>query len=302
MMNEVVARYREGAVVVRRDELAAVIVRGPDRVRWLNGMVSNDIAKAAPGRGVFALAVERKGKILAEIVALVRGEELVLLVHREVRAGLLTHFEHHLIMDDAEVAPLDGLVVHEVVGARSAEHLESLRAAGIGEAHALVGTLAGDDGFFLAQDALPDALAGDSVEAEALRVARGLPRFHVDYTEAHYPQEALLEKTHVAFDKGCYVGQEVVCMLELRGHVKRKLVLVAFTGEAPPGAQLTTAEGVAVGELAGVAAHALEEGKNLGFAMVKVAAAGPGTALRVGSSDAPVDAVVVAPALAGGAS
>jgi len=164
------------------------------------------------------------------------------------------------------------------------------------------GTLAGDDGFFLAQDALPDALAGDSVEAEALRVARGLPRFHVDYTEAHYPQEALLEKTHVAFDKGCYVGQEVVCMLELRGHVKRKLVLVAFTGEAPPGAQLTTAEGVAVGELAGVAAHALEEGKNLGFAMVKVAAAGPGTALRVGSSDAPVDAVVVAPALAGGAS
>jgi folate-binding protein YgfZ len=297
MMNDVIARYREAALVVRRDELAALIVRGPDRVRWLNGMVSNDVAKASPGRGVSALAVERKGKIMAEIAVLARGEELVLLVHRDVRAALLTHFDHHLIMDDAEVAALDGIVVHQVVGLRASERLDALRAAGVGEAHALLTTTAGDDGLFLASAPLPDAIAGDGPEAEAIRVARGLPRFRVDYTEAHYPQEALLEKTHVAFDKGCYVGQEVVCMLELRGHVKRKLVVVAFEGAAEPGAPITTTEGVAVGELAGGAEHALEPGKRLAFALVKVSASAPGTALRVGA----IDAAVVVPPLAGGA-
>jgi len=83
-------------------------------------------------------------------------------------------------------------------------------------------------------------------------------------------------------------------MLELRGHVKRKLVVVAFEGEASPGAPITTADGAAVGELAGVAAHGLEPGKKLAFAMVKIAAAGFGTALRVGA----VGALVVAPPLA----
>ena len=294
MMNDVVARYREGALVVRRDDLAALIVRGPDRARWLNGMVSNDVAKADAGRGVFALAVERKGKILAEILVLVRGEALVLLVHREVRAALLTHFDHHLIMDDAEVAALDGVAVHQLVGVHAAARLEALRADGVGEAHAIFATTAGEEGYFLAASPLEGAIADDDPAIEAIRVARGLPRFRVDYTEAHYPQEALLEKTHVAFDKGCYVGQEVVCMLELRGHVKRKLVLVAFEGEASPGAPVTNAEGAAVGELAGVAAHAVAPGKKLAFAMVKIAAAAPGTALRVGE----IDATVVAPPLA----
>jgi folate-binding protein YgfZ len=46
-----------------------------------------------------------------------------------------------------------------------------------------------------------------------------VPRFGVDFDDTTYPQEASLEKTAVSFDKGCYLGQEVVCMLEMRGHV-----------------------------------------------------------------------------------
>jgi len=69
---------------------------------------------------------------------------------------------------------------------------------------------------------------------------------------------------------------------------------VAFAGDGVGGAPVSTAEGVAVGELAGVAAHPLEPGRRLAFAMLKVSAAAPGTTLRVGD----VDAAVVAPPLA----
>ena len=55
-----------------------------------------------------------------------------------------------------------------------------------------------------------------------------MPRFGVDFDDKTYPQEAQLEKVAVSFDKGCYLGQEVVCMLEMRGHVKRKLVPVVL--------------------------------------------------------------------------
>ena len=167
---------------------------------------------------------------------------------------------------------------------------------GFRDAHALVATGAGDDGFFLVDSNAPSVLelSDDAPEVEAVRVARGLPRFGVDYNETHYPQEALLEKTHVAFDKGCYLGQEVVCMLELRGHVKRKLALVTVGSTAPAGTPVASLEGVPVGEVHGAATHACEAGKTLAFVMVKVAFAELGRELRVGDQLA----LVVAPPLA----
>ena len=292
-MTDVLERYREGALLVRRDELAAAVVRGPDRVRWLNGMVSNDVTKVVPGRALFALAVGRTGKILAEVVMIAREDELVLLLHRAVRDAMVAHLDRHLIMDDAEVRALDDVRAVQVVGRGAVAELARLREARVGEAHAELVTGAGVDGIFLlsASASLAGELSGDGPEAESLRVGRGLPRFRVDYDETHYAQEALLEKTHVAFDKGCYLGQEVVCMLELRGHVKRKLALVELDAHAVAGTEVQSAEGVAVGTLAGAVAHAEKEGKVLAFAMVKVAFAELGRALRVGEHAA----VVVAP-------
>jgi len=295
-MIDLLARYREGAFCVRRDDLAALRVTGPDRVRWLNGMVSTDVGKVAPRRGLFSLAVGRTGKIMAEFVMLARGDELVLLVHEALRDAMVTHFAHHLIMDDADVTALDGVRVVQVVGLGAALALDGLRAAGAGEAHTLVATGAGDDGFFLLNRAatLVDEQPHDAPAVESVRMARGLPRFRVDYNETHYPQEALLEKSHVAFDKGCYLGQEVVCMLELRGHVKRKLALVALDAPLAAGSPIESLEGVVVGELFGSAAYAFEAGKTLGFAMLKVAFTDVDRELRGGG----VRAVVVRAPLA----
>src|SRR6185503_17282110 len=96
-----------------------------------------------------------------------------------------------------------------------------------------------------------------------------------------YPQEASLEKRAVSFEKGCYLGQEVVCMLEMRGHVKRKLVpFVAEDGASlAAGAQVTDEAGADVGKVssAGVSPTL---GKTVGLAMVKLASSEPGTKLH----------------------
>src|SRR5262249_30258701 len=80
-----------------------------------------------------------------------------------------------------------------------------------------------------------EGAVGDESAWEALRIEQGVPRFRHDFDESTYPQEASLEKRAVSFDKGCYLGQEVVCMLELRGQVKRKLVPVTLSASIPKG-------------------------------------------------------------------
>ena len=130
-----------------------------------------------------------------------------------------------------------------------------------------------------------DAPRLDEQEWNALRVERGVPRFGVDFDETTYPQEAALEKRAVSFDKGCYLGQEVVCMLELRGHVKRKLARVALDGASPPaaGSPITDDAGAEIGSLTSVAISP-ENGQIVGLAMLKLAKTEPGTSLRVGGS------------------
>ena len=98
-----------------------------------------------------------------------------------------------------------------------------------------------------------------------------------------YPQEASLEKIAVSFDKGCYLGQEVVYMLENRGHVKRKLVPLDVDGDAPlaKGDAVTTPDGAAVGDVKS-SVLGPSSGKPVAIAMVKWAQSKPGTELRVG--------------------
>jgi tRNA-modifying protein YgfZ len=125
---------------------------------------------------------------------------------------------------------------------------------------------------------------GDTLGWQALRLERGVPEFGVDFGETTYPQEAGLEKIAVSFQKGCYLGQEVVCMLELRGHVKRRLASLVLEGGAPPpaGAAVADEAGVQSGEVTS-ASHSPTLGRPVALAMLKRAAAESGRQVTVGS-------------------
>ena len=284
---------RETVLVVPARDRAAILVSGKDRTSWLNGLVTCELAKRERGQGAYGLLVEKKGRIQTDLFVVPStdaGEDtLALAVPASLRDGLMPALDHYLIMEDAELTSSD-LVFFVAHGPRAAELRTLAPYAGtvdlLGTGGLVLGAPAADAGAFEAR--LVDAVAklggtfADDATWDAVRIEHGLPRFGAEVDATLYPQEAALEKLAVSFSKGCYLGQEVVYMLQERGHVKRKLVSLDLDGGEPPaaGAPVTTPAGEAVGEIKS-SAIGPSSGKPVAIAMVKWAHAKPETELRV---------------------
>lgn len=293
---------RETVLVVPASDRAALVVRGKDRTSWLNGLVTCELAKRARGEGAYGLLVEKKGRIQTDlfVVPSADDQELALALPRSLRDAILATLDHYLIMEDAELTESD-LVFFVAHGPRASDLVALAPFGGtvdvFGTGGAVLAAPAGGGEAADLTGKIAEAVAklggvvADDAAWEAVRIERGLPRFGVEVDASLYPQEAGLEKLAVSFSKGCYLGQEVVYMLENRGHVKRKLVSLDLEGDAPPGvgAAVTTAEGEAVGEIKS-AALGPSSGKPAAIAMVKWAHARAGTPLRVAEKAATVRA------------
>jgi folate-binding protein YgfZ len=299
---------RASVLAIPSPGLGAVDVTGGDRVAWLNGLVTCDLAGwgadgAAASDARYGLLVGRNGRVLADPILVAGADRVLCVVPIDVVTRLGEHLDHYLVMEDAEVAPAPhAFAIWCLHGPASGAVLAAARDAGAtggaidrtGLGGAIV--LAPADRAAEIRGVLEGAVIeargsmGDEAGWEALRLERGVPRFGVDFDEKTYPQEASLEKTAVSFKKGCYLGQEVVCMLEMRGHVKRKLVSIVLDGaETPPaepsGAAVPVADeaGAAVGEVTSLALSPTL-GVPVGLAMLKRAQAVAGARVRVGAS------------------
>jgi tRNA-modifying protein YgfZ len=286
---------KAGALAVPHADLATLAVSGGDRVTWLNGLLTCDLAKHAAGAAVYGLAVARNGKVITDATVVFddEGARVLVAVPADVVDALRAHMDHYLVMEDAEMSPGgDAYVAWGLHGPRAGEALEVARRAG-GVGGTLDRTGLGGAFVLAPKDRATEVAAalggvatvGDAAGWNALRLERAVPRFGVDFDAQTYPQEAALEKTAVSFDKGCYLGQEVVCMLQMRGKVKRKLAALVLDGpETPsPGAAVTDESGAAVGEVTS-AAPSPTLGKAVALAMIKRTQAEPGKAVRVGGA------------------
>ena len=301
-LKDQIARVRHNALVVPAPELAVFVVTGADRLSWLNGMLTCDLATRKPGDAVYGLAVAQKGRILSDVIVVVDVDRVLLAVARMTTAPLAESLERYLMMEDALVTPaFETFGVWHVHGPESAAVLEAARAAGgVGGALDRTGLggafiLADHDKRLLVERSIESAIAsasgamGDDAGWNALRLERGVPRFGADFDASTYPQEASLEKVAVSFSKGCYLGQEVVCMLEMRGHVKRKLMSLALLGGGVParGAIVKDDSGAPVGEVTS-ASESPSLGSPVALAMLKFAQAEAGKELLVGDQRARV--------------
>jgi folate-binding protein YgfZ len=283
------------AGVRARDDLTLVHVRGDDRVSWLNGQITNDVREMTRGEGVYALAVTVRGKIMADVWALDRGDELALLLPESARAAVLESFERQIIMEDVELATDHALRVISVQGPRAAEvardaELEAHRCdeLGAGGVFVLLDAAARDDGLQRLLAAAERA-GGREVEQSGFELARlraGRARFGADFSDQNYPQEAGLKSLAVSFNKGCYLGQEVVCTLENRGRLSRSLVRLEADGalELPRGTELRDAQDHAIGHVTSSAIDG-ERGVALALGYVKSAHADAGARVRAGDRE-----------------
>jgi folate-binding protein YgfZ len=276
------------AIMARADDLAVLSLGGKDRLSWLGGLVTQDVGKLGPGASAFTFLCEKKGKIVADMHVLVGPEEILLVVARDVRDKVAETLEHHLIMEDVEIAR-DGRTVFRVYGPKAAEVASGLGGGAWPKAPArvpvahVVGLEDVDTFAERVAEVLREtgaAMVDPLLEAE-LRVALGVPRFGLDFGPTDYPQETGLHSSGVSFSKGCYLGQEVLYMLEHRGHAKRSLVRLEGEGELARGDKVTDA-GVEVGEVTSVARHG---GRVLALASIKASAFGEGKGLAAGSAE-----------------
>ena len=295
-------RAAASALVIPAPELGTLVVTGGDRQTWLNGLITCDLAPLQTGDVAYGLCVAQKGRIEADAVVAIEESRMLLAIPRAALSEVRASLERHVIMEDVEIA--DGAYEVEAVhGPRAGEVLAAARVAG---AHGglLDRTGLGGAVLFLpaqslaaAREARDAALAsvagmlGDDRAWEALRLERGVPQFGADFDASTYPQEAGLEKRAISFSKGCYLGQEVVFMLEKRGQVRRKLVTLRVESELPPprGADVLDASGEKVGTVTSAAIVPSAGGRTpIAMAMVKRASAEEGVELSVAGAKAKV--------------
>ena len=280
-----------------------VQVRGDDARSWLNGQVSNDLRTLSGDQAVYAVALTVKGRIISDLWALEDAPGMAFVVPGLRAEATLARFEQYIIMEDVELLPDAELCVVTVQGPAASDVVASLpaevrryacaRLAGIGFDCWL--PLARRDELVQGLVARAQALGGGAVDAASwaeAHVALGVPRVASDFGEDTYPQEAGLGARALSFGKGCYLGQEVVYMLENRGQLARRLVQLELEGEpaVAPGAQLSDGEGKRVGEITSVAPA--RAGRVLALGFVKRPLSEPGATVWLDGSPARVGKVV----------
>ncbi len=287
MVGEQVAALREGAGVRALDAMGALGVRGRDRSTWLNGMITNDVRVLPAGRSVYAAVVGLKGKILTDVWVDAREDELLLVMPKDRLAEVSEHFDRYIVMEDVFVSPRE-VTVLSVQGPRADEATAGLAGRFFADRLGRGGQdlVLDDDTRTATFEALAQRIAAGAltvVSDEAWNVARleaGVGVWSVDFDGNHFVQEAGITGRAVSFHKGCYLGQEVVCRLEMRGHVQKKLTALVVDGAPPAPGTPVMSEGREVGRVTSAAPSVTLADRAVALAMVKhavVEAAGPVT-------------------------
>ena len=281
--------------VVDRSPRGLVVASGPDATSFLQSLLSQDLDPVADGEHGAALLLSPQGKLDVALRALRVGDEWWLDTDAEYGPRLiasLTRFRIRVQVELEDRTATTGMA--SLVGgdaAPSRVHRLSTRWGSVVGVD-LLGPAAA---VRAAVDALPAEIERWSpARFEAFRIEAGVPRLGVDVDEATIPQEAFLERDAVSFTKGCFVGQELVCRIDTRGHVNRFLRGVRMQGSQPPPPGATVVVGGRDrGSLTSVAAVPGED-RVVGLAMVRREVEPPADALvRWDSEERPASLVAV---------
>ena len=258
---------RAGAGFIELADRGWLAIAGRDRADFLQGLLSNDVVALSPGSGCYAACLTPQGRMTADMHVFAGRERLFLDVAGGVADRLRERFDGLVFTEDVRVENLTaGSVVYGLHGLGAREAAAALPGAPAGplrvcehralEIDSAAGMLArtdelGIEGYRLVVErpaaaalrrALEDAgaVAIDPAAAEAVRVESGRPVFPIDMDQDTIPLEAGIADRAISFDKGCYVGQEVIVRILHRGQgrVARRLAGLTLEESAAPDSPL----------------------------------------------------------------
>jgi len=227
-----------------------VKVRGRDRARLLHNISSNDIKKLVPGSACYAFLLSPQGRIQADFELLCLEDHFLIDTEPDLREKAMAHILRYKVADQVELEDVTSSIVALGIEGPGAEAMR----AEVPDAIVAPFSLTGQPGFRVYGDSpaaaewirrleAAGAVAASGEDARRVRIENGKPRYGQDIFDTTLPQES--QQMHaVSFQKGCYIGQEIVERIRARGHVNRRLVRLKIEGEAevPPASKVLAGE------------------------------------------------------------
>ena len=227
-------------------------VSGADRLRFLNGQLTNDVRKATETNAVEACVLNAKGKMDGHLFVHAQTESLLLDADPALQPSLQSRLERYIIADDVEIEDVTArLSIFHVIGASPPNSSVETRVVSINR----FGPAGHDIWSESAQrDQLADELSNefaycDENCAEVLRIEQGIPRWGRELIGEIIPVEANLEQRCIDYEKGCYIGQETISRMKMSGQRNKQLCGLVSLKNIPlaSGMRLIGREGKEIG-------------------------------------------------------
>ena len=224
---------------------------GADRLRFLNGQVTQDLKKLIPGSAIRSAIITSKGRLEADLHIAATPDSLLIETDLSLRESIRSRIEKFIVADD--------VTVEDISSSYTLAHFPTLTSP---PSHAPADALhflcprfrePGID-LWLPSTSSWKPAASPLPDWEPLRIARGLPLWGVDVGPDTLPPEAGFESDAISSTKGCYIGQEVISRLRSVGHVNRHLCVLGTSDTAAKRmGECTTSDGLVVGKMSSLA-------------------------------------------------
>ncbi len=310
-------RDGDGAGIIDLSSRGRVRVSGTEAVQFLNGLVTNDVKALQPNTWMTAAFPNAQGRLIAAVRILRIEDSFLIDTDAPTSERVRKTLERFTLAGDFHVADRENdIALFSVQGARAAQILafnfdETAANAPRGtvvqvnwRGHTIIvirATHTSEEGFDLfvpteAAHALWTAFQGAAGARpigydvyEILRIEAGIPRYGIDMDETNVVTESLAEDDAVSYQKGCYIGQEIIARIHWRGHVAKKLTGLIFDDAqnlpAPPAAKIRSMDGKEIGRVTSQT-FSPRLNKAIALAYVKYDYLAPDTHVQVIADDA----------------
>jgi folate-binding protein YgfZ len=252
---------------------------GADRVRYLNGQVTNDVRTARADFALHACVTNVKGRIEGDIYLRTEGESLIFDAPADLRETLGARLDRYIIADDAVLEDItDEWRLWHWIGVAEGFEQDGARVIKANRFG-----IPGHDLWLHASVALPSRLSPQlsDTDAETFRILQHVTAWPSELNADTFPQEAGLEKTTMSYTKGCYIGQEILSRIKTTGKMPRELI----AWETEDAAEVTAGSHLHlgardIGVITSVARHPVT-GRCIGLGYIRQGSAGADSVLLV---------------------
>ncbi len=236
--------HPQPGIFFRKWELGVFEITGTDRLKFLHNIATHDFKSMQPNTNIRSSFLNNTGRIIAVADFFNLAEKTIALIDQNFYAPLAAHLDKYIIMENVQIGPiLENLKVVAVCG----DGLESKLAPLISNLEPLIPhwhtqRFGASEYCFIMNEATEDVFTEElkktnlipagSEAVLALEILHGHSRMGLDYTADNLPLE-VGEKSSISFNKGCYLGQEIIARIDSRGHVAKGLAHIEWEKPAP---------------------------------------------------------------------